>query len=122
MKVLVCGSRDWNNIQSIEKEFKKLPQGSIIIHGACPTGADAIAEKLAMKYGFPIRRYAADWDKEGKSAGPKRNSKMIKSEHVGGDPITIGLAFTHDLVRSRGTKDCVEKARKAGIKMMVISE
>lgn len=122
MKVLVTGSRDYKNEKAIEREFRKLPQGTVIVHGACPTGADAIAEKLAKKFGFPIRRYPADWEAEGKSAGPKRNSKMIREEHKGGDPISLGLAFTLDLSRSRGTKDCVERARKAGIKVEVISE
>lgn len=121
MKVLVTGSRDWADEKAIEREFKKLPAGTIIVHGACPTGADAIADKLAMKFGFPIRRYPADWDAEGKSAGPKRNAKMVRDEHRNGEPISLGLAFTLDLQRSRGTKDCVERARKAGIKVEVIS-
>ena len=121
MKVLVCGSRDWTNGAAIEREFKKLPTGTIIVHGACPTGADALAEKLAMKYGFPIRRYPADWENEGKSAGPKRNARMVREEHRNGEPIALGLAFTSDLQRSRGTRDCVERARKAGIKVEVVS-
>ena len=81
-----------------------------------------------MKYGFQIRRYPADWvgemDATGsyKAGGPKRNSKMIKMEHAGqaGQPIDLALAFTADLERSRGTKDCVKKARAAGIKVNVI--
>lgn len=127
MKVLVCGSRDWADVKVIEREFKKLPAGTTIIHGACPTGADAIADKLAMKLGFKIKRYPADWDGElaatgsAKAAGPKRNSKMIREEHRGGEPINFGLAFTSDLSRSRGTKDCVERAKKAGIKVEIVS-
>jgi hypothetical protein len=127
MKVLVTGSRDWSNAAAIEREFKKLPQGTIIVHGDCPTGADAIADKLAKKYGFKIRRYPANWDAErdsaggSRSAGPKRNARMIKEEHPDkeGTPIDLGLAFTLDLSRSRGTKNCVERARAAGIKVEV---
>jgi hypothetical protein len=82
-----------------------------------------------MKFGFQIRRYPADWDGElaatgsAKAAGPKRNSKMIREEHPDKDgvPIHMGLAFTLDLSRSRGTKDCTERARKAGIKVEVFS-
>ena len=123
MKVLVTGSRDWNDAAAIEREFKKLPPGTVIVHGACPTGADALADKLAMKHGFPIRRYPADWEGKGKSAGPCRNSQMIRSEHSDKDgvPIALGLAFTKDLERSRGTRDCVTKARSAGIKVEVFS-
>lgn len=127
MKVLVTGSRDWLNAAAIEREFRKLPQGTIIVHGACPTGADALADKLAMKFGFQIRRYPANWDdptlSNPRAAGPIRNSRMIRSEHPDKDgvPFDKGLAFTLDLTRSRGTKDCVDRARKAGIRVEVVS-
>ena len=128
MKILVTGSREWTDEKAIEREFRKLPPGTTIVHGACPTGADAIADKLAMKFGFPIRRYPADWEAERaatgspKAAGPKRNSKMIREEHRSGEPISFALAFTPDLSRSRGTKDCVERAKKAGIRVEVIEK
>lgn len=126
MKVLVCGSRDWKDSKAIEREFAKLPQGTTIIHGACPTGAEAIAEKLAMKFGFPIRRYPVDLDAEieatgsPKAAVPKRNSQMIREEHRSGDPVAFALAFTSDISRSRDIKDCVERARRAGIRVEVV--
>jgi hypothetical protein len=122
-KVLVTGSRDWKDEKAIERELKKLPQGTVIIHGACPTGADALADKIAMKLGFKLRRYPADWENKGKSAGPIRNSAMIKAEHSDdeGVPIAKALAFTPDLDRSRGTRDCVRKVRSAGIKVEVFS-
>ena len=119
MKVLVCGSKDWSDEKVIEGEFRKLPSGTIIIHGASGKGADMIADKLAMKYGFGIRRYQMD-DQDPKSTESIRNSRMIKTEHVSGDPIHLGLVFTRDLSRSRGAKDVVERAKKAGIKMVVI--
>jgi hypothetical protein len=127
MKVLVTGSRDWTNMAAIERELRKLPPGSTIIHGACPTGADMMADKVAMKLGFKIRRYPADWNDptlpNPKAAGSIRNAKMIREEHPDqeGEPIAFSLAFTLDLNRSRGTKDCALRARKAGIRVDVIS-
>jgi YspA, cpYpsA-related SLOG family len=129
MKVLVTGSRDWDNEKAIEREFAKLPKGTIIVHGHHWEGADKIADKLAMKMGFQIRRYPADWDGEkartgsSAAAGPKRNSEMIRAEHPDKDgvPLDMGLAFATDLSRARGTKDCVTKARKAGVKVEVFS-
>ncbi len=127
MKVLVCGSRQWANRKAIVRELSKLPQGTVIIHGACETGADKIADEEARKRGFEIRAYPADWDAyrdtaNPKAAGPARNSKILREEHPdkSGQPITLGLAFTEDLKRSRGTADMVTKAGKAGIKMTVL--
>ena len=119
MKVLVCGARDWSNDKTIETEFKKLPPGTVIIHGASKIGFDALVDKIAMKYGFPIRRYPCEEDENGGSVS-KRNSKMVRQEHVSGDPIHMGLAFTNDLSRSRDVKDLVERARKAGVKVNIL--
>ena len=35
MRVIVCGSRTWNNREAIERELRKLPRDSVVIHGAC---------------------------------------------------------------------------------------
>lgn len=126
-KVLVTGSRDWTNEAAIAREFAKLPKGTIIIHGHHWEGADAICDKLAMKFGFQIRRYPADWNDptlpNKKAAGPIRNARMIREEHPDkdGEPISFGLAFTRDMSRSRGTKDCTDRARRAGIRVEVFS-
>lgn len=127
MKVLVTGSRHWGNRKAIQRELAKLPPGTIIVHGACETGADKIADEEARKRGFEIRAYPADWDAyrdtpNPKAAGPARNSKMLREEHPdkAGQPITFGLAFTEDIKRSRGTADMVTKAGKAGIKMNIL--
>jgi hypothetical protein len=121
MKVLVTGSRNWINRDAIRRELKKLPSGTTIIHGACPTGADAIADSIALELGLQVRSYPADWDHEGKAAGPIRNARMVREEHKKGDPIDLVLAFTEDMLRSRGTKDCASRAQKAGIKVLIIS-
>lgn len=129
MKVLVCGSRDWTDEAAIERDLRKLPPGTIIVHGDCPTGADAIADKVARRLGFEVRPYPADWEGElaatgsSKAAGPKRNAKILREEHPdkAGVPFNFGVAYTKDLRRSRGTKDMHDRARKAGIRMAVVS-
>jgi len=123
MKVLVCGSRDWMNRDAIERELKKLPPGTVIIHGAA-RGADTIAGEVAEQLGFEVRPYPADWETHGRSAGPRRNSLMLHEEHPdkAGVSIDQGLAFTADLERSRGTKDMVKRMRGKGILTTVFSE
>ena len=121
MKVLVCGSRTWTNRGVILRELRKLPVGSVVVHGACETGADALADEVAGELGMVIRRYPADMS-NGRSAEATRNSEILRREHRHGDPIVLGLAFTSDLNRSRSTRDMVTKARAKGIKVSVVSE
>jgi hypothetical protein len=125
MKVLVCGSRNWLNYEAIHRELSRLPPGreTTIVHGGCPTGADNLADRIARKLGFEVRVYPADWDRDGRGAGPIRNAQMIRAEHPDKDGVIFdfGLAFTLNMSRSRGTKDCTERARKAGIKVEVFS-
>jgi hypothetical protein len=121
MKVLVTGSRRWTDKRAVHLALKQLPPDTVVIHGACATGADAFADAVAKKLGFQIRAYPANWDQDGKKAGPIRNSEMLRKEHVQGDPIQRVIAFTPDLERSRGTRDMVLKAKAKGIKVEVIT-
>lgn len=132
LKVLFAGDRAWINRKPIIRILESLPEGTIIVHGACETGADKIVDEEARRLqpvkGFEIRPYPADWDGfEAKgnrnSAGPARNSDMLRKEHPDKDgvPISRGYAFTGDLKRSRGTFDVTTKARAKGIRVDVIS-
>lgn len=78
-----------------------------IIHGACPTGADRVADKWAERNMMPRRRIAADWDKHGKAAGPMRNQAMVDLKP------SYAIAFPG----GRGTQDCVQRCDKAGIQV-----
>lgn len=84
MRVLVCGSRTWEDIDPITEELALLlndaPADEItIVHGGCPTGADAMAHDVAQWMNYNIEVHPADWEKHGKRAGPRRNREMIKS-------------------------------------------
>ena len=127
MKVIVCGSRHWLNFAAVLRELRKLPRGTVIIHGGCKTGADAMADKIARKLGLTVRVYPADWEGEeartgsAGAAGPKRNTLMIATEHVPDDPVAFVLAFTLDLRKSKGTRDCVTKAEAVQIPVTVLA-
>lgn len=119
MRILITGSRYHNNPQmifeAINKEVEHLDDYSdvVIIQGECPYGgADLFAKQWAKQNGAVNESYPADFKKLGPSAGPKRNQRMVDS---GAD---ICLAFpTED---SRGTWDCVRKAKKAGIPVKIV--
>lgn len=104
MRVLVCGGRDYRSRGTVFHTLTEL-HPSVVIHGGCPTGADAFAQEWASPV-VPIEMYAAEWDKHGKAAGPIRNQRMIDE----GKPDLV-VAFPG----GRGTADMVRRARKAGI-------
>ncbi len=120
MRILVCGDRHWNNINSIRRELNKYPKDTVIIHG-CATGADIMSEIVAGEFGMDFKRFPADWDRyghnKGSPAGPIRNRQMITE----GKPDKV-LAFHENINKSIGTKDMVNAAIKARIPVEIITK
>lgn len=113
MRLLVCGDRNWTNYSKILKEIKEL-QPTVIIEGAA-RGADSMAAMAARRLRIPLEEYPAKWNTYGRGAGPIRNKQMLDE----GKPDMI-LAFHSNLAESKGTRDMVERGRKAGIPVTVI--
>jgi hypothetical protein len=114
LKILVTGSRDWEDARSIELEmFRALYEAktpfdhAVLLHGACPTGADALADEYARATGMHVLRFPADWDRYGKRAGFLRNAEMVELQP------DICLAFIRN--GSRGASMTAQLAEKAGI-------
>lgn len=111
LRILVTGSRDWTDDRTITEVLAYLAerhgQDVTLIHGACPTGADAIADGYGVMVGWTIERYPADWRKFGKSAGWVRNRTMVTS---GADMV---LAFIRN--GSRGATMTADLAQIAGL-------
>jgi len=119
MKVLICGDRNWNNYDSIlrvVKRLKKKYKEVTIIEGEC-RGADKMAKRAAIECGLPYVGYPAKWDKYGKKAGPVRNQQMLDCENP-----DMVIAFHKNIAKSKGTKDMINRAKKAGIKTYIITE
>jgi len=112
MKILVCGSRNWTDFSFILLQLKRLPKDTVIINGDC-VGADKLSTKAAETLGLQVKKYPAEWDKYGKSAGPRRNAEMLKE-----NPDEV-WAFHYDLYNSRGTLDMVKKAQAKNIKVVL---
>lgn len=110
-RILVTGSRDWDDEQELRLELihaavPHLP-AVVIVHGACPAGADAMAAEWARDYEVTTEPHPADWTGYGKSAGFIRNAEMVTA---GAD---VCLAFIKN--RSKGASHCSDTAGKAGI-------
>ena len=118
-RVLVTGSRDWPDETTIRQalaevwvrdpDFANAQPCAVptLVHGDCPTGADAIADSIARELGWHVEKYPADWEHLHKAAGPVRNQQMVDA---GADAC---LAFL--MPHSRGTVDCARRAERAGI-------
>jgi hypothetical protein len=125
LRILITGSRDWNDRRLIRNVLDSIGyrygfDGLVIVHGACPTGADALADEWAgdnADLGVTVDRHPAQWQQHGKKAGPLRNAEMVA---LGAD---VCLAFLNPCTKhpgqplhgSHGTDGCLRLARDAGI-------
>lgn len=113
MRILITGSRNWNDEEVIKEALKDAFTGyaTTLVSGACPTGADAMCEKIAEEMGWTVERHPADWEKYKKKAGFIRNSFMVG---LGAD---ICYAFIRD--GSRGASGTAELALRNHIPLVV---
>jgi hypothetical protein len=122
MRVLVTGSQLWPDRRAVYSELRILKAGCdargeslTVVHGNCPTGADAFAAGWAHERvyeGVIEESHPADWKgPRKKGAGYARNAEMVK---LGAD---LCLAFIHN--ESNGSTHCSDLAKKAGIETKI---
>lgn len=119
MRVLICGDRNWTDVDRIKDRIMELYNDTgmdlVVIAGGC-RGADKIAEKIAKDLNLQVLIFPAEWDKFGRAAGPIRNRQML----VEGKPDMV-IAFHPDISTSKGTKDMVDQALRSGIPCEIVS-
>lgn len=108
MRILICGDRNYNSVESVFNYISGLSLDTVIIHGNCE-GADTLAKHVALRLGLQVIPFPADWSK-GRAAGPIRNRQML----VEGRPDRV-IAFHDSLTTSRGTRDMITQTLRAGI-------
>lgn len=118
-RVLVTGSRDWDDLAAVRNALGQVrtedtDQPIVVVHGDCPTGADAMAAYLVARavpsFEMTAEPHPANWRPGGqldRSAGFRRNAEMVD---LGAD---ICLAFIRN--GSRGASHTAALAEKAGI-------
>jgi hypothetical protein len=111
MRVLVCGSRSFNDYQLLERTLETLPITTIIEGEA--RGADTLARRYGVGRGLDVIPFKALWDKHGKAAGAIRNTEMLTK----GRP-DIVVAFWDG--ESRGTRNMIEQAQRAGVRTDIV--
>ncbi|MGH3928802.1 MAG: SLOG family protein [Pseudonocardiaceae bacterium] len=108
-RVLVTGSRDWADAATIRDALREQwgDGQAILVSGACPSGADRIAETLWTRWGGRVERHPANWVTHGRSAGFRRNTAMVSAG------ATVCLAFIQD--NSPGASHTADLAEHTGI-------
>lgn len=112
--VILCGSRTWTDRGTMVAALEKyLPYGCRVFHGDAE-GADRMAAEIAgeIAFGGVVARPAL-WDVHGKAAGPIRNQAMLDEAQ----PCMV-VAFWDG--KSRGTKDMLDRAMKAGVPQVIV--
>jgi hypothetical protein len=116
-RILVTGSRDWDDVRTVDTELtalgRRVPSDRpIVVVDGLAAGLDCIAHGYALGRMWGTERHPADWDTHGKGAGSIRNQAMVD---LGAD---VCLAFP--TASSVGTWDCVRRANKAGIRVIIV--
>lgn len=79
MKLIIAGCRDFHDfsilVTAMRTYLETHPRPDEIVSGAA-AGADALGERWAAENAIPVRRFPAEWQKYGYSAGPRRNEAM----------------------------------------------
>ena len=115
MRVLVCGGREYTDAVALGEVLDRLHAETPfawVIHGAS-RGADALAEQWARAAGVSTHAFPADWDLHGRSAGVRRNNRML----VEGKPDLV-VAFPG----GRGTAHMKAIARASGVQLAIMSK
>lgn len=115
MKVLVCGSRNFNDMGLLTRVLDNIRRDTSIeeiLEGEA-RGADSLAREYGQLQQIPVRKFPADWGKHGKAAGTIRNTQML----VEGKPDLVVAFLAKD---SKGTKNMIEQAQKANVPVRIV--
>lgn len=113
-RALFSGSRHWDDPYRVQAVIDELPPEAVIVVGDCPTGVDRTVRDHAADLGRATEVHAADWSAHGKAAGPLRNQQMVDA---GADEAHFFITAA-----ARGTRHCLDAARRAGIPTHVHQE
>lgn len=89
----------------------------VLIHGACPTGADEMASQWGCQYVGEVPM-AANWKVYGRGAGPRRNEKMLSVLKSLRDCGYECLVVAFPKGESKGTRHMMGIAEDAGFEVI----
>lgn len=110
-KVIICGSRDFQNYSLLRKEIDKIKDkvGEVVCGEA--KGADTLGRAWAEENHVKVQSFPANWQAYGSQAGFIRNRDM-------GDYADMAIAFWNG--HSPGTKDMIKYMKTLGKEVVVV--
>ena len=117
--VVVTGTREGDlklHGPLLEKAILSQKPSIVIVGGA--KGIDLIAEKICKEKCIPVLTITADWTYYGDSAGHKRNGRMLDMANLLSSNVVV-LAFPASDAESKGTRNCIEQAKKKGLEPII---
>lgn len=115
--IIICGSRDFNDYSLLKNcmdDLITVYNDDIEIVSGCARGADTLGERYAKENNIPVKRFPAEWDNYGRSAGPIRNKQMIDYANLNKG---ICVAFWDG--KSHGTRFSIDYAKEVGLPVEV---
>lgn len=112
-KIIIAGTRTFNDYNLLESklDFYLSKKSDIeIVSGTC-YGTDLLGEQYAIKHNLPVKRFLANWNKYGRSAGPIRNAQMA-------DYADACIVFWDG--KSKGTKSMINLAKQKGLATRIV--
>lgn len=120
IRIIVAGSRDFSDYQLMEQTLNsylesKISGAKIQFVSGTARGADKLGERFAQENGYEVKRFPAQWEIYGKSAGYRRNATM--AEYAAQES---GVLFAFWDGSSRGTMHMINLARGKGLDVHIV--
>jgi len=112
MRVIIAGSRDFEDYISLLVAIHLAKFEITEVVWGCARGVDTMGKRWADEHGIPDKPFPADWNKWGKSAGPRRNKQMAEY----GEAL---IAIYSKPGGTTGTRNMVKQAKAKGLKVFV---
>ena len=113
MKTIIAGSRTISDYAVVADAVKASGfEVTEVVSGAAQ-GVDKLGEIYAQKNNVSLKRFPAEWDKYGKSAGYRRNEQMAE--------------YAESLIaiwdgKSKGTKHMIDIATRKNLKVYIFTK
>jgi hypothetical protein len=118
-RVLLTGSRTWTDRAALERALDRQRAehpDMVLVHGACPEGADQIGAEWAARNHVRQEPHPAEWRQGGqldRAAGFRRNTEMAAS----GPDVCISA----NKGNSSGTAQCTAGAGRYGVPIQPVA-